>query len=193
MISPPPTTSKSCQDGLKFGQDALQDLPKTILERFFLHLLFRLRFCSVWAPTWAPFVPRPGGQDDFKINSKNVRKSYCRKISSKIAPRRPQIPHRVPQDLPKGAPDPQRSPRTPPDPTEGPAPDAPQIVVLSLEPGSCSGPRTDLERCCRPKNDRAGRKNGQERPNRGPREAPELPTSFQDPARGPSRASAPEL
>ena len=38
------------QDGLKFGQDGpkiglrrLQDLPKTILKRFFLHLLFRLR------------------------------------------------------------------------------------------------------------------------------------------------------
>ncbi len=81
MILPPPGAPKSPQDGLKFGQDGpkigprrLQDLPTTILKNFFWHLLFRLRFGSVLGPTWAPFDPPLGAQDDPKIDSKNVRK-----------------------------------------------------------------------------------------------------------------------
>ena len=120
MIGHPPDASKSSQDGLKCGQDGpkiaprrLQDLPKTILKTFLLHRLFRLRFWSVLAPTWAPFAPPLGAQDGPKIDAKNVRKSRCRKMASKIAPRRPKIaprrprtPQRAPQDPPDTPPDP---------------------------------------------------------------------------------------
>ena len=121
MILPPPAAPKSPQDGLKFGQDGpkiaprrLQDLPKTSLKNFFWHLLFRLRFWSVLGPTWAPFDPPLGAQDGPKIDSKNVRKSRCRKMASKIAPRRAKIAPRRPRTPPKGAPRPSRPPPGPP-------------------------------------------------------------------------------
>ena len=148
MILPPPAALKSPQDGLKFGQDGLkigprrlQDLPKTILKTFLLHRLFRLRFWSVLAPTWAPFDPPLGAQDGPKIDSKNVRKSRCRKMASKIAPRRPKIAPRRPRT-------PQRAPQDPPDPPPGP----PQMRPKSLQDRSKSAevrPKSSeiVERC----------------------------------------------
>ena len=138
MILPPPAAPKSPQDGLKFGQDGpkiaprrLQDLPKTSLKNFFWHLLFRLRFWSVLGPTWAPFDPPLGAQDGPKIDSKNVRKSRCRKMASKIAPRRPRTPHRAPQDLPR----PHRTPSRTPWGSPGSLQDLPRSdfkIVLSV-------------------------------------------------------------
>ena len=126
MLFTPQAASKSSQDGLKFGQDGpkiaprrLQDLPKTILKTFLLHRLFRLRFGSVLGPTWAPFDPPLGAQDGPKIDSKNVRKSRCRKMASKIAPRRPKIAPRRPRT-------PQRAPQDPPDPPPDPPKCAPR-------------------------------------------------------------------
>jgi hypothetical protein len=124
MILPLPAALKSPQDGLKFGQNGPKiaprrpkDLPKTSLNNFFPHLLFCLRFGSVWGPTWAPFDPLLGAQDGPKIVSKNVRKSGCRKMASKITPRRPKIaprrprtPQRPPQEAPRS---PQERPSSP--------------------------------------------------------------------------------
>ena len=140
MILPPPSASKSSQKGLKFGQDGPrsfqdgsktsprppQDLPKTIVKRFFSHLLFRLRFGSDLGPTWAPFPTPLGAQNDPQIEPKNVRKSCCRKTASKIAPRRPRTPHRAPQDHPRPPRTPSLGlPRTPPGPLQMPQ-EAPQ-------------------------------------------------------------------
>ena len=132
MILHPSDASKSSQDGLKCGQDGpkiaprrLQDLPKTILKTFLLHRLFRLRFWSVLAPTWAPFDPPLGAQDGPKIDAKNVRKSRCRKMASKIAPRRPKMAPRRPRT-------PQRAPQDPPDPPKC-APRASKIAPRALK------------------------------------------------------------
>ena len=83
----------------KIAPRRLQDLPKTIFKRFFLQLLFRLRFWSVLAPTWAPFAPPMATQNHPQIEPKNVRKSRCRKMASKIArdsPTWPKIAHNIP-------------------------------------------------------------------------------------------------
>ena len=132
MMLLPPAALKSPQDGLKFGQYGLkigprrlQDLPKTILKTFLLHRLFRLRFWSVLAPTWAPFDPPLGAQDGPKIDAKNVRKSRCRKMASKIAPRRPKMAPRRPRT-------PQRAPQDPPDPPKC-APRASKIAPRALK------------------------------------------------------------
>ena len=124
--------SKPALESLKFGQDGpkigprrLQDLPKTTLKNFFLHLLFRLRFWSVLGPTWAPFDPPLGAQDGPKIDSKNVRKSRCRKMASKMAPRQPKIAPRRPRT-------PQRAPQDPPEPPPDPPKCAPRGSKIAL-------------------------------------------------------------
>ena len=136
---PPPNRPKMASSSAKMAQDRSktaprppQDLPKTILKRFFSHLLFCLRFGSDLGPTWAPFPTPLGAQNDPKIEPKNVRKSCCRKTASKIAPRRPRTPHRTPQDLPRP---PQTSPGLPPWGSPGPLQEPPRSdfkIVLSL-------------------------------------------------------------
>ena len=128
----PPAASKSPQDGLKFGQDGpkiglrwLQDLPKTILKTFLLHRLFRLRFGSVFAPTWASSPPlgrprRP--QNRFKKHPKITLPQDGLQDRSKTA----QDGSKTAPDPPKGAP---RPPRTPP----GPPPNASQEAPRSLQ------------------------------------------------------------
>ena len=126
---PPPNGLKMASSSAKMASRSVQDLPKTILKTFLLHRLFRLRFWSVLAPTWAPFDPPLGAQDDPKIDSKNVRKSRCRKMASKIAPRRPKIAPRRPRI-------PQRAPKDPPDPPPDPpkcAPRASKIAPRALK------------------------------------------------------------
>ena len=125
---PTPAASKSPQDGLKYGQDGpkiaprrLQDLPKTILKRFFLQLLFRLRFWSVFAPTWAPFPPPWGSQDDPKIaqddpkiNSKKRPKIMLPQDGLQDRSKTAQDGSKTAPDSPKGAPRPPRPPPGPP-------------------------------------------------------------------------------
>ena len=108
LPQPPETTSrwpKVRPRWLKIDPRWLQDLPKTTLNKFILRFLFRDRFWCVLGPTWAPFDPPLGAQDGSKIDSKNIRKSCCRKMASKILPRRSKIARRRPswvQDGPRG-------------------------------------------------------------------------------------------
>ena len=82
MVLPPPAASnrprmasssaKMAHYRSKTAPRPPQELPKTILKRFFSHLLFRLRFGSDLGPTWAPFPTPLGAQNDPQIEPKNV-------------------------------------------------------------------------------------------------------------------------
>ena len=109
----------------KIAPRRLQDLPKTILKTLLLHRLFRLRFWSVLAPTWAPFPP-PWAP---KTAPKSTPKTSENHVAARWPPRSLQDGPRWLQDgpgLPKGRPKtPQTPPRTPPN--------APQEAPRSLQ------------------------------------------------------------
>ena len=131
MILPPKEDPKSCQDGPKSGQDgprSPRDGSKTSPRkscRPSLCIIFFV-FDLEWflAQTWGPFPPPWGAQNDPKIVTKNIRKSRCRKIAWKFAPRQPQTPTGRPKD-----------PRTPPQtPTGRPrsvSPTPPEVPLIA--------------------------------------------------------------
>ena len=106
----------------KIAPRRLQDLPKKILQTFFVHHIFRLRFGMVFGSNLGSFSTPLGcpkrPQNRYKKHPKITLSQDSLEIRSKTA----SDPHRAPQRPPDPASDPHGAPPTPPDPPPGASP-----------------------------------------------------------------------